>query len=246
MQARDFAVKIAVVIPTSGRQSPAGRGLADASHAAPGTEILAHELHERVPRNADPSDDFLMPEILETILVAANAGAEAVIVDCMEDPAVEEARRLVRIPVIGPGHAALSLAALLSYRFSILYPLPQVRLMERLVLRHGLASRVASIRPLSCGLDTIDNDPEATLDSMVEAALRAVSQDGAHAVVPACTLTSALIPELSRRLRAAHCPVPVVNGPDAAVKLAEGLVALGLAPSRITYPPPLGISRPIR
>jgi allantoin racemase len=239
-------VRIAVVLPSSAMELLADRRLAYARYAGHGTEIAAHALHERVPRDADPSDDFLMPEILEQVIAAERSGADAAIVDCMEDPAVEEARRLVRIPVIGPGHAAMSLAALLSYRFSILYPLPQLRLMERLVLRHGLAPRVASIRQLSCGLDTIHNDPEGTLECMVDAAIGAVRQDGAHAIVPACTLTSALTQQLMSRLRQERYPVPVVDGPGAAVKMAESLVGLGLVASPITYPPPLGISRPIR
>ena|SRR5687768_8634458 len=224
----------------SDRRSAYGR------YASPDTEIFARALHDRVPLEADPSDDFLTPEILEQVMMAERSGMDAVIVDCMEDPGVEEARRLVRIPVVGPGHAAMSLAAMLSYRFSILYPLAQVRLIERLVLRHGFAPMLASIRHLSCGLDGIRQDEQATLECMVDAALTAVRKDGAHAIVPACTLTSALTQELMRRLHEQQCPVPVVDGPGAAVKLAETLIDIGAEPSRVTYPPTLGIAYPLR
>lgn len=236
-------MRLAVVLPSSAAEWLEQRRADYARHARPGTLIVVQALHERVPRDADPSDDFLVPEILEQVVLAERSGADAVVVDCMEDPGVEEARRLVRIPVVGPGSAALRLAALLSYRFSILYPLPQTRLMERLVLRHGLTAKVASIRYLSSGLDDIRRDPQSALECMLQAAVCAVREDGAHAIVPACTLTSALSPTLVRRLRDAGCPVPVVDGPGAAVKVAEGLVETGLVHSRLTYPPPLGISR---
>jgi allantoin racemase len=81
---------------------------------------------------------------------------------------------------------------------------------------------------------------------MLDAALAAVRQDGAHAIVPACTLTSALTGELQRQLHEQQCPVPVVDGPGAAVTFAQTLVDLGLQPSRVTYPPPLGIAHPLR
>ncbi|MBM3347055.1 MAG: hypothetical protein FJY55_11260, partial [Betaproteobacteria bacterium] len=210
-----------MVLPTADAALAADRREAYARHGRIGTVVSARALHERVPADADPSDAFVVPEILEAVIAAADDGADAVIVDCMEDPAVEEARRLVRIPVIGPGHAALCLAAQLSYRFSILYPLPQVRLIERLVEAHGFRPVLGSIRQLSCGLETIRADADATLAALLEAALAAVREDGAHAVVPACTLTSALVPELAWRLRSAGCPVPVVDGPGAAMKLAE-------------------------
>ncbi len=40
--------------------------------------------------------------------------------------------------------------------------------------------------------------------------------------------------------------MPVVDGPGAAVKMAQGLIASGLTHSRVTYPAPLGIAEPIR
>lgn len=239
-------MKIAVVLPSSHASSGAERRDAYARHAGAGTDVTIRALPERVPRHADPSDDFVTPEIIAQCVEAERGGADAIIVDCMEDPGVEEARRIVRIPVVGPGHTALRLASVLAYRFSILYPLPQLRLIERRVLHYGLLPRVASIRQFTCGLDALRHDPDAALDSIEESALAAIRQDGAHALVVACTLSSALAPSLTTRLRNAGHAVPVVDGPGAAVKMAEGLVACGLRHSRVTYPAPLGIAAPIR
>lgn len=237
-------MKIGVVLPTSDPDLLAGRQALYAGWARPGTEISVRLLDKRVPADADPSDSFVLPEILHQIVEAEQDTADAVIVDCMEDPGVEEGRRLVNIPVIGPGHAAMNLASVLGYKFSILYPLPQTILIERLVAHHHI-SMLASIRYLSCGLEGIQSSDSTTLKVLEETAIRAIIEDGAHVIIPACTLTSHLVQQLQERLHEKDYPVPVVDGPSTAVKLAEALVDLDLSPSRVTYPEPLGISRRI-
>ena len=238
-------MKIGVVLPTSDPDLLAGRQALYAGWGRPGTEISVRLLDKRVPAEADPSDSFVLPEILHQIVETEQDKADAVIVDCMEDPGVEEGRRLVNIPVIGPGHAAMNLASVLGYRFSILYPLPQTILIERLVAHHQLSSMLASIRYLSCGLEGIRSSDSTTLKVLEQTAITAIIEDGAHVIIPACTLTSHLVPQLQERLRKKDYPVPVVDGPSTAVKLAEALVDLDLSPSRVTYPGPLGISRRI-
>ena len=237
-------MKIGVVLPTSDPDLLARRQALYAGWARPGTEISVRLLDKRVPAEADPSDSFVLPEILHQIVETEQDKADAVIVDCMEDPGVEEGRRLVNIPVIGPGHAAMNLASVLGYKFSILYPLQQTILIERLVVHHHI-SMLASIRYLSCGLEGIRSSDAATLKVLEQTAITAIIEDGAHVIIPACTLTSHLVQQLQEQLRKKDYPVPVVDGPSTAVKLAEALVDLDLSPSRVTYPGPLGISRRI-
>lgn len=237
-------MKIGVVLPTSDPDLLAGRQALYAGWARPGTEVSVRLLDKRVPAEADPSDSFVLPEILHQIVETEKDKADAVIIDCMEDPGVEEGRRLVDIPVIGPGHAAMNLASVLGYRFSILYPLQQTILIERLVAHHHI-SMLASIRYLSCGLEGIRSGDSTTLKVLEQTAITAIIEDGAHVIIPACTLTSHLVQQLQERLRKKDYPVPVVDGPSTAVKLAEALVDLDLSPSRVTYPEPLGISRRI-
>lgn len=237
-------MKIGVVLPTSNPDLLSDRQALYARWARHGTDISARLLDKRVPVEADPSDGFVLPEILQQITEAELDKADAVIIDCMEDPGVEEGRRLVNIPVIGPGHAAMTLAAALGYKFSILYPLQQTTLIERMVAHHHI-SMLASIRYLSCGLEGILSSDSTTLTVLEQTALAAIIEDGAHVIIPACTLTSHLAQQLQERLREKGYPVPVVDGPSTAVKLAEALVDLGLSQSRVTYPEPLGISRRI-
>ncbi len=238
-------MKICVVLPTSNTEDITHRQNAYQRLAQADTEISVRTLDKRAPPEADPSDSFILPEILRQVVAANDTGMDAVIIDCMEDPGVEEARRLVDIPVIGPGQEAMRLAAILGCRFSILYPLRQTVLIERLVKQRQLTSMLASIRHIPGGMDGIHSSPETTLERLVVTAIAAIREDGAHVIVPACTLLSDITEKLQEQLHELGFMAPVVDGPSAAIKLAESLSDLGLSPSRISYPPALGISRPI-
>jgi len=238
-------MKINVVLPTSNPENLDERQSCYAGLARSESIISVSILDERVPLNADPSDDFILPEILDKIIESENNGMDAVIVDCMEDPGVEEGRRLVDIPVVGPGHAAMNMAVILGHRFSILYPMEQLVFIRQLVHKYQLSSMLASIKYLPCGLEGIITDTKSTMESLQQTAIAAIEEDGASVIVPVCTLTSPLIQPLQTFLHEKGYPVPVIDGAAAAVKLAENLVDMALTHSRVTYPLPLGVSERI-
>ena len=167
-------MKINVVLPTSNPENLDERQSCYAGLARSETIISVSILDERVPLNADPSDDFILPEILDKIIESENNGMDAVIVDCMEDPGVEEGRRLVDIPVVGPGHAAMNMAVILGHRFSILYPMEQLVFIRQLVHKYQLSSMLASIKYLPCGLEGIITDTKSTMESLQQTAIAAI------------------------------------------------------------------------
>ena len=126
-------MKINIILPTSNPDILSQRQVVYSGLARSETKVSISILDERVPLEADPSDSFILPEILEKIVESENNGMDAVIVDCMEDPGVEEGRRLVDIPVVGPGHAAMNMAVTLGHKFSILYPMKQLVFVRQLV-----------------------------------------------------------------------------------------------------------------
>ena len=238
-------MKINIVLPTSNPENLAARQSVYAGLARSETIISASILDERVPLEADPSDSFILPEILDKIIESENNGMDAVIVDCMEDPGVEEGRRLVNIPVVGPGHAAMNMAVTLGHKFSILYPMEQLVFIRQLVEKYQLSSMLASIKYLPCGLEGIITDTKSTMESLQQTAIAAIEEDGASVIVPVCALTSPLIQPLQTFLHEKGYPVPVIDGAAAAVKLAENLMDMELTHSRVTYPLPLGVSERI-
>jgi allantoin racemase len=180
-----------------------------------------------------------VPGVLARVVEAERDGADAVIIDCMADPGLYPAREMVSIPVVGPAQASMHLAAMLGHRFSILCVFDSdVPSFEDQAARYGLASRLASARGFNIPVLDLHKDSEATLRRVVEAAEKAVREDGAHVLIPGCTGLAGLAPRIQAGLAARGCEVPVLDPPSVVVKLAESLVDLGYRQSRRTYAPP--------
>ncbi len=164
---------------------------------------------------------------------------DAVVLDCMADPGLDPARELASIPVIGPAQAAMHLAAMLAHRFSVITVLEQgIPRVHRQILRYGLAGKVASVRAINIPVLEMGEDRERVIQAVIEESARAVREDGAHIIVPGCTEMIGMAPVVQEGLAKRGCEVPVIDPPAVAVKLAEGLVDMGLAHSKRTYPLP--------
>uniref|UniRef100_A0A7C5TGE5 Hydantoin racemase n=1 Tax=Ignisphaera aggregans TaxID=334771 RepID=A0A7C5TGE5_9CREN len=66
------------------------------------------------------SEEIAKPKILKLAKEFEESGVEAVIVSCAADPAVDEARKMLKIPVIGAGSAAAGLALTYGKRIGVL------------------------------------------------------------------------------------------------------------------------------
>lgn len=90
-----------------------------------------------------------------------------------------------------------------------------------IVAWHGLSGRCASIRMLDGGFKSIDDVQNEKEELLVELANRTVTQDAADVVI----LAGAPLAGLANRI-ADRVPVPLVDGIQAAVTMAEGLVRI--------------------
>jgi allantoin racemase len=180
-----------------------------------------------------------IPGVLSRVQAAEAEGMDAVILDCMADPGLDPARELASIPIIGPAQAAMHLAAVLAHRFSVITVLEQgIPRVHRQILRYGLAGKVASARAINIPVLEMGEDRERVTRAVIEESARAVREDGAHIIVPGCTEMIGMAPVVQEGLAERGCEVPVIDPPAVAVKLAEGLVDMGLAHSKRTYPLP--------
>jgi len=211
------------------------RTYADA--ARPGTQVSVVSLEWGTASIESQRDEALVvPDILTKVVEAEQAGADAVIIDCMADPGLYAARELVSVPVVGPAQASMHLAAVLGHRFSVLtvfdHDIPAV---EDQVARYGLSTRLASVRGFNIPVLALDEDIEATTQVLVNLSEQAVREDGAHVIIPGCTGLAGLAPRIQAGLAERGCEVPVLDPPSVAMKLAESLVDLGQAHSKQTY-----------
>jgi allantoin racemase len=179
---------------------------------------------------------LVVPALCESVVRAQAEGVSAVIVGCFSDPGLDALRELTSISIVGPGAAALHLAAQLATRFTIVSPLDSApgRGEERL---RGLAldAKLASVRGVNIPVLDLGRAREAVLDRLEEVGRAALREDGADALVLGCMSMGFLgiTDDLQKRL-----DVPVVNPVTAALKTAEAMVAMGLSHSKIAYPMP--------
>ncbi len=233
-------MKIRVIVPVTTKEFVAVTGPQYVAAARPEAEISVVGL-DRGPASleSDYEDALAVPDILAKVRAAEEEGMDAVIIDCMADPGLSPARELVSIPVVGPAQTAMHLAAILAHRFSVLTVLERdVPLIHHLAGRYGLEDSLASARPVNIPVLELDKDRERLLEALVEQSARAVTEDGAHAIIFGCTGMKGLAQQLEQALAERGCAVPVIDPSLAALKLAEGLVDVGLAHSKRTYPPP--------
>lgn len=183
---------------------------------------------------------FALPGTVVRILEAERDGADAVVIDCMGDPALDAGREVVDIPVVGASQAAMHLAAMLAHEFSVVTVLGTLRpLFENAAERYGVRSKLTSVRSVEMPVLELEADPERLVGALVDESVRAIEEDGAHAIVFGCTGMKGCAVGLERGLvERGYGGVPVVDPVAAAAKVAEALVDLGLTQSRLTHATP--------
>jgi allantoin racemase len=233
-------VKITVINPTIGEKWSEKNQRFWSGAAQPGTQIKVVSLEWGTASIESRLDDALAaPGILYRALQAEREGADAVVIDCMDDPGLFAAREAVRIPVIGPAQASMHVAAMLAHRFSLITTSSKdIPAIEELIARYGMSGKSTPVRAIDIPVLKLESDPQATVAAVVDVAQRAVEQDGAGVIIPGCTVLAERIPEIEAGLQQHSLAVRVLNPPRIALRLAENLVSLGLTHSRRTYAPP--------
>jgi allantoin racemase len=212
-------MKIAVINPNS-TVSMTDKAVQAAQGAAPGAEIIGITCHRSPPAIQGPEDDAICrPFVMEEVARAAREGADAVVIACFDDPALDAARASVKIPVIGIGEAGFHAAMLLGGRFSVVTTLAvAIPVIEENLAHYGLT---ACARVRAAGVAVLDLEDETTgahLKVSAEIA-RAKAEDGVGAIVLGC----AGMADLAARMEAEH-GLKVIDGVGAAAAFAVALV----------------------
>ncbi len=183
-------------------------------------------------------EELAAPGIIAKAEKAEKEGFDGVFIDCMGDPAIGPVREKLDIPVVGPARASALYAADLAHKFSIVSPLESTNVLtENLIKEAGLSEKLASIRSVEIPVLELEN-----LDKLQKAlnktALKAIEEDGAHAVVLGCTGMMGVADGLSTYLKNNGYNVPVIYPVEVAIRHLESLISLDLKQSRRTYMKP--------
>ncbi|OCO98852.1 MULTISPECIES: aspartate/glutamate racemase family protein [unclassified Ensifer] len=220
-------MRILVINPNTTTSMTGKIGKAAQAAASPTTQIVAVNPQDGPPSIEGYFDEaFVVPGILAEM---AKAGAvDAYVVACFDDTGLDAARCATEAPVIGIGEAAFHLATLIAGKFSVVTTLARsIPAIEHNLSKYGLASRCAKVRASDVAVLDLEL-PGSDARRRVSAEIaRAVSEDGAEAIVLGC----AGMADLAHALSLEH-GVPVLDGVACAVRLAETVAALGLRTSK--------------
>ncbi len=158
-------------------------------------------------------------------LAARRGSYDAAVIAVFGDPALDAAKELLGVPVLGISEAAFHAASMLGRRFGVVSFTAALKPMFQDCLHHhGLTARCAGFRmgPVNASYpDTLGEAETAQLLALVE---QSVAEDGAEAVI----LAGGPLAGLAHLLQP-HVRVPLVDGTVAAVRLAAALA--GMAPA---------------
>ena len=232
-------MKIKVILPviTKDFVKPAREEIE--KFASEGTEIDVEAIEYGTASIESSYDEMLnAPGIIKVAEKAQSDGFDGIITDCMCDPALDALREKLDIPVVGPGRISMLYAADLAHRFSIVTVLENVvPILENKVMEVGLGSKLASVRSVS--IPVLDlTDAKKLTDALVDESIKAIEEDGAHAIVLGCTGMMGVADNLAETLKKKGYEVPVICPVAVAVKYLEMLIALNLKQSKKTYMPP--------
>ncbi|GAA4974168.1 aspartate/glutamate racemase family protein [Pseudonocardia tropica] len=200
------------------------------SVAAPGTGIVG-----LTPRFGAESVEGNLESYLAAVGVAdavaryAASGErfDAVIQAGYGEHGREGLQEMLDVPVVDITEAAATTAMYLGHRYSVVTTLDRtVPLISDRLLLAGLDRRCASVRASGLAVLELEQDPDRAVAAIVEQARVAVEQDHAEVICLGCGGMAGL----DAKVRA-ETGVPVVDGVQAAVTVAESLVRLGLTTS---------------
>lgn len=203
--------------------------------------VISHSLLEAGPSSIESEFDeaLAVPDTIRVAIEAEDAGANAVIIDCMGDPGIHACREAVSIPVLGAGQTAMHLANMLGHRFAFVTVLDRIEpMIERIIGGYGLSQKYASFQSIDVPVLELAHDIDALNVALSEKAIVSIEEDGADAIILGCTGFLGCASAMQKTLLEAGYDVPVIDPIPAAVHMAEALIKAGLTHSKVSYPPP--------
>ena len=223
-------MKLHIVNPNATASMTETIRLAATAVALPSTTIIA-STGSGAPASIEGYADeaAALPGMLAANAEAEASGVNAHIIACFDDPGLDAAREIARVPVLGICQSGIQVAMMVAKRFSIVTTLPRsVPIIEDLVASYGGAAHCRRVRSASLPVLALEDDACRAEDAIARQIEAARDEDGAEAILLGCAGMADLVAALTRRTG-----VPVIDGVAAAVKLAEAVAGAGFVTSKL-------------
>lgn len=197
--------------------------------ARPGTQLLVENLSGG-PAALNTSGDVLASA---AAIYQQGQGTrlddyDAILIDCVFDPAVEELREATGLPTFGPTRVTLPLIGLVAENFSIIARTSrQCELLAETVSGYGYGDQVRSLRALEISYEEA-KQPEIFKRVMLERLKEAIRDDGAQAIMFGSTTMA-----LSDQMRAIARGAPLFMPGMIALAVMEQLWYSNLWPKQV-------------
>jgi len=170
---------------------------------------------------------FALPEILKTI-DEYKSKCDAIVINCFADPAVNAARELTDVPIVGPAEASMMIALMLGHKFGVISTFrnsgPWIELQAR---NMGIEQRLAGAIGVDIPVLELGSDIKKTARYLVDAARDLIELKGAEVIILGCTGMAPVAKIVKEELE-----VPVIEPMATAFKVAELIVSLKLTHSK--------------
>lgn len=198
---------------------------------APGLSVRNFFLDEG-PASIETETDIAacLPALLRTARALDDEGADAIVINCMCDPGLEELRATLNAVILGPAQTSMHIAASLAARFSVLDVLKGGReYVEQQILHYGLSQSYASHRAIEIPVLELYRDPERTLVALETEARAAIERDAAGVLLLGCTGLAELAENLNDRLIARGERCRMIEPLRATIGVARTLLESGFS-----------------
>lgn len=134
--------------------------------------------------------------VLNKIIQAGERGYDAVAIGCFLDPAMQEAREVVKIPVFGLGETSMLTACMYGHKFSgVAFHAKQSQYYDRKAFEYGLASRHIPFGDLGIDFTEVQSgftNPGQMTERFISESRR-LAAHGAEVILAACATVNAII-----------------------------------------------------
>lgn len=134
--------------------------------------------------------------VLNKIMQAAEREYDAVAIGCFLDPAMQEAREVVPIPVFGLGETCMLMACMYGHKFSgVAFHAKQSQYYDRKAHEYGLGSRHIPFGNLGIDFNQVQTafrNPAELKKTFIDEAKRLAAQ-GAEIILAACATVNAIV-----------------------------------------------------
>jgi Asp/Glu/hydantoin racemase len=141
-------------------------------------------------------NSFAPGGVLNKMIQAGEKRYDAIAIGCFLDPAMQEAREVVKIPVFGLGETSMLAACMFGHKFSgVAFHAKQAQYYDRKAFEYGLSSRHIPFGDLGIDFTEVQNafaSPAQMRERFIGEARRLAGQ-GAEVILAACATVNAII-----------------------------------------------------